>query len=100
MLIDSADAAADAAGMAFVKHWQQRVPYWWLMYSRRKRRLVAFYQGNCPPPGLVVEAAHPDELLERMSREAQALWRSPASQTPQPHSSMESSPGPGEGAGS
>ncbi|MEV0313506.1 hypothetical protein [Nonomuraea fuscirosea] len=75
MLIDKADAAADAAGMAFVEQYRPRLHLWWLMYSLRRRRLVAFYQGDdCPPPGLVVEAAHPDELLKRMNNEAQALW--------------------------
>ncbi|MDX3106075.1 hypothetical protein [Nonomuraea angiospora] len=84
MLIDGDDAAADAAGIEFVKRFQPRVPHWWLMYSRRKRSLVAFYQGNCPPPGLVVEAEHPDELLKLMSLGATALWRSPADQPAQP----------------
>jgi hypothetical protein len=77
MLIDSAADAADAAGIDFVKRFQPRVRHWWLMYSRHKRSLVAFYQGHCPPPGLVVEAEHPDELLKLMGLEATALWQSP-----------------------
>lgn len=77
MLNASADAAADEAGEAFVRSWRRRLPDWWLMYSREKRRLMAFYQGYCPS-GLWVEAEQPEELLEAMAREAQALWRSPA----------------------
>ncbi|MGP4104610.1 hypothetical protein [Nonomuraea sp. KM90] len=55
------------------------------MYSRRDRRLVVFYQGYCPAPGLVVEADQPEELLERMNCAARDLWRSPAELAAQPH---------------
>ncbi|MFI9845144.1 hypothetical protein ACIHFD_49555 [Nonomuraea sp. NPDC051941] len=99
MLINSADAATDAAGIDFVERYQPRVPHWWLMYSRHKRSLVAFYQGYYPPPGLVVEAKYPDELLQRMSLEGRALWRSPTSQAARSSTLVENPPGPGRGTG-
>ena len=40
------------------------------MYAPYTRRFVAFYMGNCPPGGIVVEADHPDELVHRMSEAA------------------------------
>ncbi|HEX4814454.1 MAG TPA: hypothetical protein VFV66_17060 [Nonomuraea sp.] len=71
-----ADAAADAAGAAFVRQWQPRMPNWLLMYSRHQRGLVAFFAGKCPPGGLVVEAAFPDELLQRINERLVDLWTS------------------------
>ncbi|MFG1705021.1 hypothetical protein ACFLIM_17675 [Nonomuraea sp. M3C6] len=56
-----------ATGRKYVEELQPRLPAWWLMYSLSRRRLVAFYQGHCPSPGIWVEAEQPDELLHRMS---------------------------------
>lgn len=74
-MTSASDAAADAAGMEYVKEHQARFPDWLLMYSRVDRGLVAFFSGHCPPPGIMVKASHPDDLLRRMAEEAQALWR-------------------------
>ncbi|MFC7593084.1 hypothetical protein ACFQYP_62330 [Nonomuraea antimicrobica] len=75
--MSAADANADAAGRAAVAYWQPQIRDWLLMYSLSKRALVAFYRGHCPPPGLYVEAGHPEELRAKMNAEVLALWCSP-----------------------
>ncbi|MEV5554940.1 hypothetical protein AB0L44_14930 [Nonomuraea wenchangensis] len=82
----SADAAAPGAPAPsrpeimerFIRCWQNRLTYWELMYSPHRDCLVAFYLGPCPPPGLVVEADQPEELLTEINRRAHQLWGSPA----------------------
>jgi hypothetical protein len=86
----SADAAADAAGMESLRRLEPILPDWFVMYSLHKRALVAFFQGDCPPPGLIVEAGRPEELLRRTEQAKRALWQPPAVLAGSP---------PGEGAG-
>jgi hypothetical protein len=75
MLAHPGDVIADREGRAHVADLQPRLGDWWLMYSRRRRCLVAFYQGLGPPGGIVVEAVYPEDLLRCMSDAVHRHWR-------------------------
>lgn len=89
----SADAAADAAGRAYVQRLQPSLRQWLLMYSLRQRGLLAFFLGNCPRGGVIVVARHPDELVDRINALELDTWQLPAAAA----SPLPSQPAPGFG---
>lgn len=65
-MVRNSDVITDDVGRTHVEDLQRQIPDWWLMYAPYRRRLVAFYMGNCTQP-TIVEAVDQDELLALMN---------------------------------
>ncbi|MGV9383588.1 hypothetical protein ACWDRB_47780 [Nonomuraea sp. NPDC003707] len=77
MLAREVDAAADEAAREHLQDLQQTAGGWFhVEYALHGREFIAYYQGrDCPPGGLILRAAVPDQLLMLMDRVAPPDWR-------------------------
>ncbi|KAB8192537.1 hypothetical protein FH608_023815 [Nonomuraea phyllanthi] len=73
------EAAADEVARQTVQELELVAHGWFhVEYSLHRREFIAYYRGrDCPPGGLILRAAVPDQLLTLMDRVAPPGWRMP-----------------------
>jgi hypothetical protein len=76
MLAREVTAAADEAARRQAQDLQQAARGWFVVeYAPYGREFIAYYQGECPPGGIMCRAAVADQLLMLMDRVAPPDWR-------------------------